>query len=306
MKAIKLISGIVVANVFAISMIAFTKWLSWQHNMDAVAGIFVFSDFLIVPMLMGMIAAYFWRDLGLGGGAYTLYAIINSIVAIAGSYLFLKEGYICLVIISPLLMGFTIGGTFIGRVMFRKNRNKLNVSIISVLLIVLTVDSFTTKPYEAMVSDTMIVNAPPEKVWEYVVAYEPIKEKENYWLFQIGMPSPVQSTADAYCEGAGRKCIFSNGYVFDEKMTVFKPGKELTFVVTDQPRDPEIMGHIDILQGQFLLTDNGDGTTTLVGNSWYRLYVFPTWYFDPWAASITRNVHLRVMEHIKKLSEKNV
>lgn len=64
------------------------------------------------------------------------------------------------------------------------------------------------------------------------------------------------------------------------------------------------MGHIDILKGQFLLKDNGDGTTTLTGNSWYRLYVFPVWYFDIWAESITRNVHLRVMDHIKQLSEK--
>lgn len=305
-KTLKIILGLLVSNVFALLMIGFTKWLSWHQNLEVAAGIFVFSDFLIVPMLMGIISAYFWKDLNLHGGMYTLYAICDSVLAIAGSYLFLNEGYICLIIISPLLMGFTIGGTFIGRVMFRKNKNKLNVSVISLMLVIITIDSFTTKPFEAMVSDTIVVNATPEKVWQYVVAYEPIKEKENYWLFQIGMPSPVQSTADAYCEGAGRKCIFSNGYTFDEKMTVYKPGKELTFVVTDQPRDPEIMGHIDILQGQFLLKDNGDGTTTLTGNSWYRLYVFPTWYFNPWAASITRNVHFRVMEHIKKLSEQNV
>ena len=120
------------------------------------------------------------------------------------------------------------------------------------------------------------------------------------------MPSPYQSTVDCYCEGGNRKCIFSNGYVFDEKMTVFKKNQDLTFVITKQPRDPEIMGHIDIEKGQFLLKDNGDGTTTLVGNSWYRLYVFPTWYYDIWAESITRNVHMRVMQHIKLLSEKHV
>lgn len=63
------------------------------------------------------------------------------------------------------------------------------------------------------------------------------------------------------------------------------------------------MGHIDILRGQFILKDNGDGTTTLIGNSWYKLYVFPVWYYDIWEKSITRNVHWRVMEHIKQLSE---
>ena len=61
--------------------------------------------------------------------------------------------------------------------------------------------------------------------------------------------------------------------------------------------------YIDIQRGQFLLKDNGDGTTLLTGNSWYQLYVFPVWYYDIWAKSITRNVHLRVMDHIKILSE---
>ncbi len=307
MKAQKILTGIVVANTFAILTIAFTKWLSWHHGLlNDLGGVFIYSDFIIVPILMGIIAAYFWRDLSLSGGKYTLFAICNATVAIVGASIFLKEGYICLIIISPLLFGFTIGGTFIGKVMFKKNKNTLNVSVISLLLIVTTLDAFTAKPYENMVSDTMTINAPSEKVWQYVVAYEPIKEKENYWLFQAGMPSPVQSTVDCFCQGGGRKCIFSNGYVFDEKMVVYKPNIDLTFDITHQPRDPEIMGHIDILRGQFLLKDNGDGTTTLTGNSWYRLYVMPTWYFDTWASSITRNVHLRVMEHIKKLSEKNV
>lgn len=294
----------ILANVFALIIIGITKWIS-IYSSDA-AGIFVFSDFVIVPMLMGMITAYSWRDLNLKGGEYVKYSIWNAFIAIAGAYFFLDEGYICLIIVSPLLVGFVIAGVFIGKAMFRNNRNRMNVSIFSLLLLITVADSLTAGAYENEVSDTMIINAPPEKVWQYVVAYEPIKEKENFWLFQLGMPSPVQSTAEAWCEGAGRKCIFSNGYTFDEKMTVFRPAKDLTFEITNQPRDPEIMGHIDILRGQFILKDNGDGTTTLTGNSWYRLYVMPSWYFDAWASSITRNVHLRVMEHIKKLSEKNV
>jgi hypothetical protein len=155
-----------------------------------------------------------------------------------------------------------------------------------------------------MVSDSMVINAPPDKVWPNVVSFKPIEQKNNFWLFQIGMPSPRATTVTGNYVGAGRKCIFSNGYVFDEKIVTYQPGKDLTFDIIAQPRDPEIMGHIDIKRGQFLLKDNGDGTTTLIGNSWYSLLVFPTWYYDIWAQSITRNVHFRVMEHIKELSEK--
>lgn len=119
----------------------------------------------------------------------------------------------------------------------------------------------------------------------------------------MGLPSPVESTVEGYYLGAKRKCIFSNGYTFDEKIVTYDENQNLTFTITNQPRDPEIMGHIDLERGQFLLKDNGNGTTTFVGSSWYKLYVFPTWYYDTWAKSIVRNVHLRVMAHIKELSE---
>ncbi|WP_431292218.1 hypothetical protein [Pedobacter sp. P26] len=215
------------------------------------------------------------------------------------------EGTICLIIVSPLIFAFVITGAFIGKTMFRKNNQTLNVSIVSILLVIFTVDSISDHHYRNMVSDEMIVKAAPEKIWKNVVAFEKIKQADTYWLFKAGMPSPMQTTVTAYKKGAGRKCIFSNGYVFDEKIVTFDVNKDLTFDIVGQPKDPEIMGHIDIERGQFLLKDNDDGTTTLVGNSWYSLKVFPIWYYDLWAESITRNVHLRVMHHIKELSEKN-
>jgi uncharacterized protein YndB with AHSA1/START domain len=164
-------------------------------------------------------------------------------------------------------------------------------------------DSFSTHQYENEVSDTITIHAPPYKVWKNVVAFKKIKQKPNFWLFQIGLPSPMETTVDGYYKGSGRKCIFSNGYTFGEKISAFEPNHDLVFDIIDQPRDPEIMNHLDLIRGEFLLKDNGNGTTTLTGNSWYKLYVFPAWYYDLWAQSIVRNVHTRVMQHIKELSE---
>ncbi|NHA07947.1 hypothetical protein G7092_29375 [Mucilaginibacter sp. HC2] len=268
------------------------------------SGLLVFSEFVIIPILMGIINAYFLRNL------YTLktrkligISCINGMIAIVLSYIFLKEGTICLIIVSPLLFCFIFLGILMGRGMFHRDNDTLNVSIISLLLLIFVADSVSMHHYENMVSDKIVINAPVTEVWKHVVAYKRIKAPEKFWLFKIGMPSPVESTADGYYLGAKRKCIFSNGYVFDEKIVTYDKDKNLTFDITHQPRDPEIMGHIDILRGQFLLKDNGNNTTTLVGNSWYKLYVFPAWYYDIWAQSITRNVHMRVMEHIKQLSE---
>ncbi|TWI97097.1 hypothetical protein JN11_03557 [Mucilaginibacter frigoritolerans] len=299
-RTIQILKGFIISNFFAVGLIGISKYLLSKGGQPT----FVFSEFVIIPILMGMICAWFWKDLNLPGRKRALYACLDIFFALTFSYIFLGEGVICLVIVSPLIFGFLMLGVFVGFKLFKRHDENLNVSVIAILIFVFVNDSLSKHNYQNMVSDTITIHAPPAKVWKNVVAFEKIKQENKYWLFRIGMPSPMQTTVTGYYKGAGRKCIFSNGYTFGEKIITYDETHDLTFDIVDQPRDPEIMNHIDILRGQFLLKDNGNGTTTLTGNSWYKLYVFPTWYYDIWAQSITRNVHLRVMEHIKQISEK--
>jgi hypothetical protein len=299
-RAIQKLKGFIVSNLFSISLIGISSHFLSLRGENG----FIFSEFVIIPILMGMICAWFWKDLNLPGRMVAFYACLDILLALALSYIFLGEGVICLLIVSPLIFGFLMLGVYIGFKLFERNNEHLNVSVIVLLIFVFVNDSLSKHNYQNEVSDTITINAPPAKVWQNVVAFKKIKQENKYWLFCIGMPSPMQTTVTGYYKGAGRKCIFSNGYTFDEKIVTYDKNHDLTFDITGQPRDPEIMNHIDILRGQFLLKDNGNGTTTLTGNSWYKLYVFPTWYYDIWAQSITRNVHFRVMEHIKQLSEK--
>jgi hypothetical protein len=295
-RTTEIAKGIIVANLMALAIMGITNVLVNDETGSA-GSLLIFSEFVIIPLLMGIVTAWYWRNYILSGWDITGYSVITTLTAIAFSFIFLKEGAICLIIVSPLIWGFVLAGAFIGREMFKKNDHTINVSIVSLLMVIFIADALSEHRHQNLVSDEIVINAPANKVWKHVVAFEKIKQKNNYWLFK-------QTTVGGYYKGAGRKCIFSNGYVFDERIMTYQPGKDLTFDIVHQPRDPEIMGHIDILRGQFLLKDNGNGTTTVTGNSWYKLYVFPTWYYDLWAESIVRNVHIRVMEHIKELSER--
>jgi hypothetical protein len=290
--------GVIISNIFAFVIISLSNYFTFKP------GVLIYSEFVIVPIVMGIICAWSWKGLSMKRSTMALLASLNSLIGIVLSAIILKEGVICLFIVSPLILGFMITGLYIGRRMFEKNNQNLNVSIISLLFVLFIADSLSVHQYQNVVSDEIVINAAPEKVWKHVVSFEKIKNPNTYWLFQIGMPSPMQTTVDGNYLGAKRKCIFSNGYIFDEKIVTYKPNQDLTFDIVNQPKDPEIMGHIDILRGQFILKDNGNGTTTLIGNSWYKLHVFPIWYYDIWAESITRNVHLRVMDHIQELSER--
>jgi hypothetical protein len=293
------VNGFLFSNLIGISIIWITRHVMTENADPTI----IFSEFVIVPILMGMAGGWFWQDLHLNSRKLVAYCIYNSLIAIALSFLFLGEGVICLIIVSPLIFTFMLTGGFIGRNMYKRKNDKLNVSVVLVLALIFVFDAYSKHEYEIKVTDTILIHATPDKIWKNVVSFKKIKKPNAYWLFRIGMPSPIESTVTGNYKGAGRKCIFSNGYVFDEKISTYQPQQDLTFDIVNQPKDPEIMNHIAIVRGQFLLRDNGDGTTTLVGNSWYNLYVFPVWYYDIWAKSITRNVHKRVMEHIKELSE---
>src|SRR6266480_3110970 len=155
----------------------------------------------------------------------------------------------------------------------------------------------------AVVTDRIIINAPPAKVWPHVLAFPTIPDPASYWIFRLGLPYPTTTTNGGNFVGADRQCIFSNGVVIKERVAEFVPNEKLTFDVAEQPTDPEAYGHITLHRGQFVLQDNHDGTTTLIGSSWYTLHVRPRWYFDLWTRDMSRAVHLRVMNHIKRLSE---
>lgn len=296
------VAGYIIPNLFAFIVMLFSDLVKDRDN--TLINAFFWAEFTVLPILMGIGGAWFWRHEGLHWPAMLARSASNLFIAIGLSFVFLGEGIICLIIVSPLLYAFIVLGAFIGRAMFKRGDQNLNVSIIALLIILYVVSGASKPEYVNEVSDTITINAPVAKVWPLVVAYDYNTTDNKYWLFKAGLPSPVQSTVAAYKVGAGRKCIFSNGYAFDERIVTYDENHNLTFDITHQPRDPEIMGHIDIMRGQFLLRDNGNGTTTVTGNSWYKLYVAPVWYYDIWAKSIVRNVHIRVMEHVKMLSER--
>jgi hypothetical protein len=293
--------GIFFSNIFALVCLGITTILLRISTGNS--GTLVLSEFVLLPLIMGIINAIFWRTLKFSIEECLIYGAVNIIISLILSALFMGEGIICLLIVSPLIFMFLMLGIFLGRYMFKNKKNKLNISVLTSFTVIFFLNILTAGTSTQVVTDTIVINASPQEVWRNVVSFPPIEAKPDFWLFKVGLPRPVQSIADGDYLGANRKCIFSNGAVFDEKIVEFEPNKKLTFDITKQPNDPEIIGHLNLIKGQFLLQDNGDGTTTLIGNSWYDLKIKPSQYFDIWTRSIIRNVHKEVMVHIKKLSE---
>ena len=55
--------------------------------------------------------------------------------------------------------------------------------------------------------------------------------------------------------------------------------------------------------GEFRLEALPNGRTRLIGTTWYKHHLWPAPYWAVFSDAIIHRIHLRVLEHIKRLSE---
>jgi hypothetical protein len=292
-----------VANVAGGALLfGVAKCLSFYK--DQFGAVLAYPSFILLPLIVGLVAAWFWRRLNRSLAITFLDALWVSLLAIAASAAVLREGVVCLVIVFPALYALVLSGLLLGRIWFQRNHTTLQLSIFPFLILLTLTDAFYSSDQRAMVTDEILIHTTVDKVWPHVLAFSEIPDRPDYWIFRLGLPYPTQTTNGGNFVGADRQCMFSDGIVIKERVAEFVPRERLTFNIVEQPTHPEAYGHITLHRGQFVLHDNGNGTTTLTGSSWYTLHVRPLWYFDLWTRDMTRAVHLRVMNHIRRLAEK--
>lgn len=297
----QLILGILVGNAAGGAILYAVSLFAGEFKQQS--GALVWPSFILIPFIVGLVAAWFWRRLNRSLALSFLDAFWVLLVSLAAAAIILREGVVCLVIVSPLVYVFLWTGILLGRFWFRPNYSKLQLTIFPLLVLLTLGESVYHSEQQAVITDRLLIHAPPAKVWPHVLAFPEIPDRPDYWIFRLGLPYPTRTSNGGNFVGADRQCIFSNGIVIQERVAEFVPNEKLTFDVAEQPTDPEAYGHITLHRGQFVLQDNHDGTTTLIGSSWYTLHVRPRWYFDLWTRDMSSAVHLRVMNHIKRLSE---
>ena len=279
-------------------------WAIRTYKEQDLAAMVAWPSFFLLPIVVGLVAAWFWRRLNRPLGWSFLDALWVSLVGVAAAAVVLREGIVCIVIAFPLLYIFILTGVLVGRLWFRPKTSKLQLTIFPFLALLTLGEMAYHSEKQAAVTDQILIRATPDKVWPHVLAFSEIPDLPDYWIFRLGLPYPTQTTNGGNFVGADRQCMFSDGIVIKERVAEFVPQEKLTFDIVEQPTHPEAYGHIWLHRGQFVLRDNRDGTTTLFGSSWYTLHVRPRWYFDLWTRDMTRAVHLRVMNHVRRLSER--
>ncbi|MGH9773338.1 MAG: DUF805 domain-containing protein [Candidatus Acidiferrales bacterium] len=279
--------------------------------------------FIALPFSLGLLSALVYgyhqpRNFG----QCVLVGLLSIGFLAAGLLTAAIEGAICIAMAAPLAILLVFMGSAVGYCIQRRIwPNPPAPAIASLLLIflpgVMSVERVTSPAPPVFAVQTAIeINAPPEAVWNQVVAFSEIPPPREL-LFRAGIAYPIRAEILGRGPGAERHCVFSTG-AFVEPIQVWDEPHLLKFSVSENPPPmaewtpyhridaPHLHGYLVSNGGQFLLTPLPGGRTRLEGTTWYRHSLWPAGYWRLWSDAIIHRIHLRVLLHIQALAEHNV
>src|SRR5258708_14649657 len=195
------------------------------------------------------------------------------------------EGLICILMAAPFALALAaLGGMLAYAIQSGYWLNKGTPAMLSIVLLFTPafqgVEHWVKPPAETFEVRTAIrVNAPPERVWNQVVAFAEIPPPKEL-IFRAGIAYPIRAEISGRGVGAVRHCIFSTG-PFAEPIAVWDEPRLLKFGVTANPaplnelspyggiHPAHLHGYFVSKQGQFLRTALPGRRTRLEGATWY-------------------------------------
>jgi uncharacterized membrane protein YhaH (DUF805 family) len=276
--------------------------------------------FVGLPFAVGMASALLYsyhapRTLG----QCVLVSFMSICLVGLGIFIIAMEGIICLAMAFPIgatlgVMGGIVGYLIQKRYWARVAIPNIVIMLLCVMPLLMGAEHATgVSPPLLAVTSAVDIEASPEVVWQNVVSFAPLPEPKEL-VFQTGIAYPQRAVIKGTGRGAVRYCAFTTGS-FVEPIDVWDPPHRLSFSVASQPEPMQEWSFYHDLQaahldnylvserGEFRLTALAGGRTHLEGTTWYRHRIWPVAYWRPFSDGIIHAIHMRVMRHIKSLSE---
>ncbi len=309
------VAGVVSTTVFTVGV----TFLSVEglHN-------YGWGLFVGLPFCLGLSAVLVYgyhrpRPLG----PCLVVALLSLLLAGAALIAVAVEGMVCVFMAAPLGAVVALFGGFIGYVIQRRpdyygeaaghTLHAFSIALVALPALMLAERAARVEPPLRAVRTSVEIAAPPEVVWRELVAFAELPPPRER-LFKTGIAYPVRAEIEGRGAGAVRRCVFSTG-AFVEPIEVWDEPRLLKFGVAAQPpvmdelspyanlRPPHLEGYLKSREGQFLLTRLPNGNTLLEGTTWYQNSFWPSAYWNVWSDYIIHRIHLRVLEHVKRLAE---
>ena len=296
------------ALLLAVAVFGLSSLLVKQYGAATIFG---------TPFAMGALAGFLFNRKHPGDPMDTIKLSTFLFIFTAGAFLlFAYDGAVCILMAFPI--AFTVGllGAFFGRAVALCGQRAMPPAISAMLILPVCVA--LEPPHMAgrilrEVRSSVEIDAPPDRVWEDVIAFRPITEPPD-WIASLGVAYPESAHIEGSGVGAVRYCVFSTG-AFVEPITAWEPARQLAFDVTSSPdpmrelspyknlSPPYLHGYLRSRRGEFRLVELPGKRTRLEGSTWYEIEMAPEGYWQMWSDFLIHRIHTRVLEHIRADAE---
>jgi hypothetical protein len=249
---------------------------------------------------------------------YWLVPIVLVAVVDFFSAFVLREGAICLIMLSPVWIASGWAGAFLLRSQRRRalRGNALHSSFLIIPLVAGIVEARIPTPHDqVLLTRTILVHATPAEIWPYAVANLSIGPREGRWTIThniIGLPRPRGTVINGAGVGAVRTAYWGDHINFEERITRWAPGQKLAwrFAFSNTSLQDYTDKHISP-DGQFLKIDTGDyticqispGTTQVTLNTRYIAMTHVNLYARLWGEFLLGDTVDNILTIIKDRSE---
>ena len=258
--------------------------------------------FLAVPFATGFVIALVARNVNVLIASIIVGLLFCTAILLLTGF----EGFVCVLMSAPLLIvGLALGALIGWGVRINVIDKSQSTKMFTLLLMLITPmflmganqteKSLTRNLRSETFADTLIVDAPPEAVWNELKSMESITATRTF-LMKIGLPVPTSCKTEGEGVGGKRTCYFEHGYI-EERITEWNYPRSMKFeiVAFDVPGRP----WLSFQDAGYDIQRSGNQTwirrnTTIVSR------LSPAWYWRPLEGIGVHTEHQYLFEGLGK------
>lgn len=232
------------------------------------------------PWIMGVLAGIFYPEKAMRTSLLLSVVSLLIFAPLAG------EGAICIIFIAPwFLVVAPVSAALTAAVARWRKRTQQPLAALFLLLLpsgaLWLEERFPTPVEPVTLSNSVIIPAPVEQVWDELAAVDLSVTRRTPVLIRALLPQPLGVAGDGAYVGAERRVTFHNGVVLARVIRSEPPLRfEMDLTVTESGR--EFFDHWAKLgRSSFVLEPLPDGRTRLTHATSYEPRVTVRWYSEP-------------------------
>lgn len=276
------------------------------------------SFLCILPAVLCFVAALAIDYQGTRGRYfYVMLPFWIAVVAIVIGAIALREGVICILMLTPpwLLSGWV--GTWIAyRVKHRDEDRYYSSALLLLPLVAAQIEARVPVPQsEASVTRSIVVDAKPQNIWPALKGIPDVRAGEGRWNVTqdvIGVPRPHGARLIGSGLGADRRADWGRNIRFRERITDWQPNKSIGWhfifddiggwAFTDRHLMPD-SPYFRVTSGGYTLTPLPDGRTEVTLTTRYWIKTPLNAYAGLWGELLLGDLENNLLALIKARSE---